>query len=222
MQREVVHQFEVSNQGTATATNVDLIARLPAGLRYLRANNRGKYDANTHAVYWSLAEIDMETNASVELATVPMEVGNQDIRFEARADLNQQSATVQKLAVEHLVDVFFDIDDVVDPIEIGSETSYRIRVVNQGTKAATNVQLQVDFPNGIIPTTVEGNLPNQIQGQRVAFAPISSLGPGDQLQILVRAKGQTAGDHRVTVNLQADGRQTPVSKEETTRVYADR
>ena len=222
LQREATHKFAVANQGTAAATNVDLIARLPAGLRFVRADNRGRYDANSHAVYWSLAELGLKANAGVELTTMPVEVGNQDIKFEAVADLNQKAQAIQNLAVEHLVDVFFDIDDVVDPIEIGSKTSYRIRIVNQGTKAATNVQLQIDFPNGLIPTSVDGNLQNQIQGQRILFTPISSMSPGDQIQFLVHGQGQAAGDHRVVVNMRADGRQTPVSKEETTRVYSDR
>ncbi len=222
LQREVAHQFKVGNQGTSPATNVDLIAKLPAGLRFVSANNQGEYKPASHAVVWSIAELGMNVNAAVELVTMPVDVGSQNIKFEAVADLNQKSAIEQELNVEHLIDVFFDIDDVVDPIEIGADTSYQIRIVNQGTQAATNVQLQIEFPNGLVPTAVEGNLQNQIQGQRIQFAPISSMKPGDQLQLLVRAKGQTAGDHRVIVVMQADGRQTPVSKEESTRVYADR
>ncbi len=222
LQREVAHQFKVGNQGTSPATNVDLIAKLPAGLRFVSANNQGEYKPASHAVVWSIAELGMNVNAAVELVTMPVDVGSQNIKFEAVADLNQKSAIEQELNVEHLIDVFFDIDDVVDPIEIGADTSYQIRIVNQGTQAATNVQLQIEFPNGLVPTAVEGNLQNQIQGQRIQFAPISSMKPGDQLQLLVRAKGQAAGDHRVVVVMQADGRQTPVSKEESTRVYADR
>jgi uncharacterized repeat protein (TIGR01451 family) len=222
LQREVTHQFSVGNQGTAPATNVDLIARLPAGLRFVSADNRGVYKPDLHSVFWSLAELGLDVTADVQLVTMPVEAGSQDIKFEAVADLNQKSVAQQKLSVEHLVDVFFDIDDVVDPIEIGADTSYRIRVVNQGTKAATNVQLQVEFPQGLVPTGVDGSLQHQIQGQRIEFAAISSLNPGDQLQLVVTAKGQAAGDHRVIVKLSADGRQTGVSKEESTRVYADR
>ncbi len=187
----------------------------------MRADNQGRYDANSHGVYWSLAELGSGRGRAVELITVPVDVGNQDISFEAVADLNQKSVANQKLTVEHLVEYYFEIDDLVDPIEIGSETSYRIRLVNQGTKSATNVQLQIDFPNGLTPMAVDGNLQSQIQGQRIAFAPLASLNSGEQVQIIVRAKGQSAGDHRVVVNVQADGRLTPVSKEETTRVYAD-
>ena len=222
LQRNVEHQFSVENDGTAKATNVELVARLPSGLRFVTANNQGRYDQNSHAVYWSLAELQPSIKAAVTLETRPVDVGKQDISFEAFADLNQKSSSTQPLAVEHLVDVFFDIDDVVDPIEIGSDTSYRIRIVNQGTKTATNVKLAVDFPNGIQPTGVEGNLRNDIRGQQVLFAPISSMGPGDEISVIVRGQGKAAGDHRVSVNLQTDGRQTEVTKEETTRVYSDR
>jgi len=222
LKRNVEHQLNVENNGTAKATNVELVARLPSGLRFVTANNQGRYDQNSHAVYWSLAELQPSIKAAVTLETRPVDVGKQDIKFEAFADLNQKSNSTQPLSVEHLVDVFFDIDDVVDPIEIGADTSYRIRVVNQGTKTATNVKLAVDFPNGLQPTGVEGNLRNDIRGQQVLFAPISTMSPGDEISVIVRGKGTAAGDHRVSVNLQTDGRQTEVTKEETTRVYADR
>jgi len=221
LQREVTHQFQVANDGTAPATNLDLITRLPAGLRFISADNRGRYDANSHAVIWKIAELPVGVAAGVELVTVPVDVGDQNLRFETSADLKQTASAEQKLQVEHLVDVFFDIDDLVDPIEIGSVTQYRITAVNQGTIAATNVQLQLEFPVGLTPTNVVGNLQNQIQGQRVQFAPISSLKPGERLELLVSAQGKSAGDHRVLLSMHADGRQTPVSKEESTRVYAD-
>ena len=118
--------------------------------------------------------------------------------------------------------IFFDIDDVVDPIEIGNETSYKLRIVNQGTKTATNVQLQVDFPQGIQPTGVDGNVTANIRGQQIAFVPITSMNPGDTIEITIRGKGITAGDHRIAANLIADGREVNVSKQESTRVYSDR
>ena len=222
LNREATHQFSVENAGTAKATNVELVGRLPGGLRFVSANNRGKYDPNTHAVYWSLAELTPSMVANVELKTTPVEAGNQDIEFEAIADLKQQSSTTQQLMVEHLIDVFFDIDDVVDPIEVGSTTSYRIRVVNQGTKTATNVRVQVDFPAGITPAAVDGSLSSQIQGQQVIFAPITSINPGDEIKFTVHGKGSAPGDHLVVVRLQTDGRETNVSKGETTHVYQDR
>lgn len=222
IKRQVAHTFTVANNGTAAATNLRLLARLPSGLRFVNANNRGRYDRNSHSVVWQMRDLSAGGSGDVEVTTTPIEAGDQNIKFEAAADLNQVSETLQKLNVEHLVDVFFDIDDVVDPIEIGGDTRYRIRVVNQGTQAASNVQIQVDFPAGLQPTAVEGDLRNQIRGQQVVFEPITSLRMGEELNVTVSAKGRTDGDHRVVVNMQADGRSTPVSKQETTRVYPDR
>ena len=220
--RNAKHTFSVANRGTAPATNVNLIARLPSGLRYVQSNNKGSYNRNLHAVLWELAELNQGVDASVEVMTEPIAIGNQPIKFEATADLNMRDATDQALMVEHLVDVFIDIDDVLDPIEIGSETSYRVQVVNQGTKVATNVQLQVSFPTGLKPTSVDGPLANQIRGQQIMFSPIESLKPGARLSFVVSGEGVAAGDHRVVLKMTTDGRTTAVSKEESTRVYSDR
>ncbi len=221
LKRSATHEFRVANQGTANATNVQLIAKLPNGLRFVQANNQGRYDSNSHAVYWSLAELAQNIEAKVELKTMPVDVGNQPITFESSADLNIKSALEHDLSVEHLVDVFFEIDDVIDPIEIGGDTRYRVRVVNQGTKAATNIRLQVDFPAGITPTSVNGSLRHAIRGQQIVFEPINNMNPDDELSFMINGRGQSAGDHRVVVSMQTDGRTSPVSKQESTRVYSD-
>ena len=222
IKRQVAHTFTVANKGTASATNLRLIARLPSGLRFVSANNRGRYDKNSHSVVWQMRDLSAGGSGDVEVVTTPIEAGEQNIKFEAAADLNQASETVQKLNVEHLVDVFFDIDDVIDPIEIGGTTRYRIRLISQGTQAASNVQLQIDFPQGLQPTSVDGDLRNEIRGQQIVFEQITSLRQGEELNVTVEALGKADGDHRVVVNMQAGGRTTPVSKQETTRVYRDR
>ncbi len=222
IERDVSHTFSVLNKGTAAAKNLRMIARLPSGLRYVSSNNRGRYDRSSHSVIWQMRDLAAGGSGNVEIKTTPIEVGDQNIKFEAVADLNQRSETVQNLKVKVLIDIFFDIDDVIDPIEIGNDTRYRIRMVNQGSQDASNVQLQVDFPPGLEPTAVDGDLRNQIRGQQILFEPITNLRAGEELRITVQAKGRSAGDHRIVVNMKADGRDTPVSKEETTRVYSDR
>ena len=199
-----------------------MVARLPEGLRFVNTNNRGKYDRNTHAVYWSMAELSPGQLATVNLTTVPMEVGDQNIRFETLADLQQNTNVQHVMNVEHLTDIFFDLDDVVDPIEVGSQTTYSLRIVNQGTQTANHVQVLVDMPEGIQPTAVEGDITSEIREQEILFAPITSLNPGDEITIKILANGTRPGDHRIAVNLQSDGREINVTKQESTRVYSDR
>lgn len=220
--RNVSHSIGIANNGTAPATNVDIVAKLPQGVRYVSSNNQGTYVPRTHSVFWSLAKLERGVDTGVELVTTPVNVGNNPIKVEATADLGLRDETEQPLSIEHLVDVFFDIDDVVDPIEVGSETQYRVKIVNQGTETATNVQIQIDFPAGLRPTRVDGPLTNSIAGQQISFQPIASLKPGDKVELLVTGQGQSEGDHRVTLKLQSAERSSTVSKEESTRVYRDR
>ena len=84
------------------------------------------------------------------------------------------------------------------------------------------MQLQVEFPRGLQPTSVDGDLRSQIQGQQVKFEPISNLPPGQQVLLSIDARGGAPGDHRVVASIRSDGREVEISKEETTRVYSDR
>ena len=222
LRRKATHEMAVQNAGTARATNVEMVARLPRGLRFVETNHQGKYDRNTHAVYWSMAELGPGQTAQVNLTTLPLEPGDQNIRFETLADLQQNASIEHVMNVEHLTDIFFDLDDVVDPIEVGSQTIYSVRIVNQGTKVATNVQLFVDMPDGIQPISVEGDITSEIRNQEILFAPITNLNPGDEIALKIHAAGISPGDHRIAINLQSDGREINVTKQESTRVYSDR
>ncbi len=222
LKREAAHTYSVGNSGTAPATNVDIVARLPRGVQFVSANNRGQYDPGSHSVYWSLAELSPGQSASVALTTLPIETGNHEIEFRTSADLKQNISYRQGLTIEHLVDVFFDIRDTTDPIEVGENTSYRIRIVNQGTKPATEVCLEVQMADGLRPVRVDGELRHDIQGQAVKFVPITSINPGEELVVDIEAVGTAAGEHRVSANLHTRERDVNLTKQESTRVYADR
>ena len=57
LERPATYEVSVENPGTAPAHDVQIVTKLPKGMQFVRANNMGEYDAATHAVYWSLAEL---------------------------------------------------------------------------------------------------------------------------------------------------------------------
>jgi len=222
LKRNATHVFSIRNTGTAIATNLDLVAKLPRGVKFVSANNQGQYDPGSNAVYWSLDRLNVAQAVSVQLTTAPVEVGEQNIEFVATADLDQKVTFRQPLLVEDLVELFFEIDDVDDVIEIGSETRYRVRLMNQGTVVATNIQLTFSAEQGIRPVSVDNRLAGEVRGQEVVFAPIAAIRPGEVLETFITASAVAPGEHRVVARLRADQREMNVSKEESTRVYADR
>src|SRR4029078_3423309 len=55
LERPATYEIRVDNPGTATARDIQLVTKLPKGMKFVRANNMGEYDAGTHAGYWILA-----------------------------------------------------------------------------------------------------------------------------------------------------------------------
>jgi uncharacterized repeat protein (TIGR01451 family) len=221
LERQGTYEISISNPGTAPARNVDLVAYLPEGLKFIEANHHGQYDGQNRAVYWSLEELPANQQGVVQLTALPVETGQQKLVVEARGDQGLASHQEHITLVEGVAQLQFTLTDVQDPIEVGSETTYEIRIVNQGSAAATNVRLGALLPDGVKPLGGDGPTRTVIEGQQALSDPLASLAPGADAVYRLRAEGRAAGDHVVRVKLASDEATTPVSKEEITRVYAD-
>lgn len=223
LERTTIHQIRIENRGTAPATRVEIVAQLPKGLKFQETNNHGTYDPATHSVYWGLESLPEGTvDDSIQLVTLPVEPGDQHIDYQATADLNLADSRRQSIEVVQLAELFFDIDDVADPIEVNGETMYHLRVTNQGSKVATQVRLMVEFPAALQPTSAEGPIKHTLRDQTVFFDPIERIAPGEEVQLKLHARGLQAGDHRVVVSLTSDDNSSPVVKQASTNVYVDR
>jgi len=221
LERPATYEVRVTNPGTAPAHDVQIVTKLPKGMKFVRANNMGEYDAATHAVYWSLAELPKGEKGTVELVAMPTETGQQTLQVEGHA---QQGLTDQKqraITVEGLAAIMFEVRDLEDPIEVGGETGYEIRVVNQGTKAATNVQVTCEIPPGMKILSAEGEAQHKVMDGRLVFEPLQQLAPKADTVFRIRAQGLQAGDQRMTVQVNTDDLQQPIRREESTRVFGD-
>jgi hypothetical protein len=73
------------------------------------------------------------------------------------------------------------------------------------------------------PVAAEGppGVNHSIEGNNVLFEPLARLAPKADTTYRVRVKGLEPGDLRINVQLIADELQDWVTKQESTRVYAD-
>ncbi|MEX0820355.1 MAG: hypothetical protein WD070_12215, partial [Pirellulaceae bacterium] len=221
LERQVTYEVAVANPGTSTAYEIELVTFLPKGLKYISADNKGSYDPGRHAVYWSLAELPAQESGSVQLTALPIETGEQKLRVEGTANLNLSAKFEHSTNVQALTELAFTVRDVHDPIEVDSETMYEIRIVNNGNKIATNVQIAALLPAELTPLKGEGPTKVIVEGQQVFMEPIERVGPRDEVVYRIAARGVAAGDHVVAVQLASDEVPTPVTKQESTKVYSD-
>lgn len=228
LERRADYAVALSNPGTAPARNVEMIAFLHKGMKFIEANNQGQYDPQNHAVHWSLEELPAGQQGSVSLSVLPIETGNQRLRVESRADLGLSTVEAHDVNVDGLASLSFDVGDTADPIEVGSDTVYQVRVVNQGSKAATNVKVFAALPGGMKPIGADGPSGHQINGQSVIFDGIARLEPKAEAMFKIQARGVRDGRHQIRIQMVSDsansatGQTAPVSKEESTLVYTDR
>jgi uncharacterized repeat protein (TIGR01451 family) len=221
LERQATYTVTVSNPGTAPAKDVQLLTHLPKGLKFVGANNSGEYDAVTNTVHWVLEELPAKQSGQVTLTTLPVEAGEQMLKVESTAERGLAAEQEETVTVEGVAAILFQLADEADPIEVGGETTYEIKVLNQGSKAATNVQLVAVFPPQLKPRSAHGPTRDSVAGQEVRFQPLGRLPPKGEVVYQIRAQGLEPGDLRVQVQLLTDEMQTPVTKEESTRVYAD-
>lgn len=221
LEREASYQVSLHNPGTAPARKVELLALLPAGLKFVSANNAGYYDEASRTVVWRLEELPVNETGTVELVTLPIEAGQHTLKLRTAAERGAAAEKEQPVLIEGLAAIHFQAADTIDPVEVNGETTYEIRVVNQGSKAAGNVRLSVQLPAELKALAADGPSRYAIEGNQVVFEQLARLAPKADAVYRVRVQALRPGDLRTRIQLTTDDMQTPVVKEESTRVYAD-
>jgi uncharacterized repeat protein (TIGR01451 family) len=222
LQRQATYTLQVANPGTAAAHDVELIAMLPRGMKFVAADSQGQYDPGQHAIFWSLAELPPAKAGAVKLTLLPTESGEQRLRIDGRGALGLTAGSEQVVQVDQAAELFHTVKDFDEVIEVGSETAYEIRVSNKGTKAATNVRVAAQMSAGMAAISGEGPTRAGGDATQVVFEPLARLNPGEEVIYKVQVQGKQPGDHIVRVQLSSDEWPTPVTREESTRVYEDR
>ena len=114
--------------------------------------------------------------------------------------------------------LLLEVVDMVDPIEIGEEETYLVKVTNQGTADANNVSLAANF-DGMEFVGIEGESQGQLQAGTLKFDTIRSIGSKESVVWKVKVKGNREGDLRFKVSMTSDELSQPVEEAESTFVY---
>jgi uncharacterized repeat protein (TIGR01451 family) len=222
LQRPATCVLSMINAGTAPARAVELVAQLPPGMKFVRANHAGWYEERSHRVLWNLEELPAGEKGTVEMVLMPVDLGPQKIVAAARSSDGPSDQAAHTVEVEGLAALFFEVTDSEDPIEVGGMTEYIVRIGNQGTKAASGVRLTATLLGDLEPVDAKGPAAHRVENLAVIFEPLAKLAPSEEAVFRVRVRGRREGDQRMQVQLVSDDHPSPITKEEITRVYADR
>ena len=216
---EPVFTLEIANPGTSATEPVQLAAAFPEGLDFVTASDGGAYDPATRTVSWNLGPANAGAKRSLTVKTKSSIAGNLAVRAVAQAGAKLNARAEAIIQAEGVPALMFEVVDLEDPIEVGKETTYEIRLANTGTMHCTNVRLTAAMSDGLSVGQVAASVPHKIVGQTLVFEPIAKLPVKGDMVIRVKAKGTAPGDLRFKVQLSCDQLKQPVVKEESTSFF---
>lgn len=219
--RDALYRIRVMNDGGAAANNVRVTHAVPDGFSFIRADKGGKYEAGPSQIVWYVGRL--EAGQSVDLAAelTARNLGDHQHLVTVTSEGGAKAQAAMQTAVDGTASLVVEVLDLDDPVEVGSETAYEVRVRNEGTKPATNVEIACEVPTGVAALSARGPTAHQGDANLLTFAPIGRLDPGKTALYRVIVKGSTAGKHRFRVRLTSNSIDEPLIHEELTHYYAD-
>jgi uncharacterized repeat protein (TIGR01451 family) len=237
---EPTYTIELSNPGTAATDPVLLHSVLPEGFDWInQASDGGSCTGRT--VTWRLPALSAGSNRSVTLklrASAATDPQGSLLRTVAqagpvtvtpvggppaapvRSGRGLEAKVETAVVAEGVAAIRFEVMGLENPVAVGKEVTYEIRVTNSGTGPCSNVQLAAALAEGteFQGATTGNNQTGAVKalGQQLTFDLLPSLGVKGEMVYRVRVKGNAAGDLRFRVQLSCDQLKTPVVKEEST------
>ncbi|HPC62261.1 MAG TPA: hypothetical protein PKX23_16495 [Verrucomicrobiota bacterium] len=115
--------------------------------------------------------------------------------------------------------ILIEVVDLEDPVEVGQEVTYEIRVTNQGSAPGTQVRLVATLPPTQRFVAGSGETAVAAEGQTVRVVALPLLAPKATAKWRLVVKAVGAADARLKVELTSDQFESPITEEESTRQY---
>jgi uncharacterized repeat protein (TIGR01451 family) len=225
------YQLTIRNEGTGPASSVVLSNLLPAQTKLISAGPGGQL--HMQQVAWQIGSLEAGGTRTVQFVLRAETAGEFVNRATVLWDRGQRAETEFRTRFVGTSALHMEVVDKKDPIAVGGQTTYVITVLNQGSAAATNVQVSVLVPPELKLIQAKSDkakppekedLPAPTKfGQELTFATIKELPAGQQARYEVFVEAVQAGDVRFSVRMNADQLKSgPVIEEESTRVVPNK
>ncbi|MFQ5733895.1 MAG: hypothetical protein ACE5KM_18305 [Planctomycetaceae bacterium] len=219
--RNAVYKTVVSNDGSIPTNNVRVVHKLPEGFKFLKADKGGSYNAAKRTISWFVGRIESGKKLEVTAVVAATKLGKHVHRAGAISEQSAGAETTMTTNVEGTASLVVEIADLDDPVEVGAETAYEVRVRNAGSKSAVNVQIACELPPGVELVGAKGPSRAVSRKGSVIFDKVAILTPGATAIFRVHVRGKTAGNQRFRARLTSDTITKPLTYDEITKFYSE-
>ncbi len=219
--RHATYKLHVSNDGAAATDNVRVMHKIPDGFEFISAERGAQYDPQNRMLNWFVGRLDRGAEAQVAVVLNAKSIGEFTHFVRATSEHGAISDTEVTTRVEGAASLVVDVLDLDDPVEVGVETAYEIRIKNEGTAPAANVGLTCELPAGMEFLTASGSSIHANDNELVAFQPVAEVPAGKTLTYTVKVKGTLSGNMRFRTKVSSDSLAEPLASEEMTKIYGE-
>jgi hypothetical protein len=207
----------LTNSGDAAEPLVRVSLPVPAGAEFVRATGAGREE--TGRVVWSLPVLLDGAATNLCAVFTPTQPATLAFAASVRGRNTPSLTTTCETRVAGIPAIQLEVVDIDDPIEVGSNETYEIQVLNQGSAVLTNVKLVCTLEGSQEFVSGSGASGVQAEGRTITVTPLPELRPTDKAVWRVVVKTLAVDDVRFTTELTADQFTKPIRETEATRQY---
>ena len=215
--RVSTYDFTVSNNGDGPSANTVVNVSLPANAEFRGNSAGGTQTAN--GVSFALGTLNAGESRNVSVDLVGRAVGNVRVSANATGACADPANTSCQVEYRGIPAILLEVVDIKDPVEVGTETTYRITVTNQGSADGRNILVKAMIPAEQEFVSATGPTSRTGSGREITFGTLSSLAPGAEATWTVTVRAIAEADARFAVELTSERFTTPIRETESTNLY---
>jgi len=207
----------VRNTGNVPEPKATVTLSVPPGATIVRSTENGV--ASAERVSWDIANLATNAPRQVCAALAMRQPGMLSFTATAGSANAKPVQTECATKIAGVPAILLELVDVEDPIEVGKEVTYEIKVTNQGTAPATNIRLACLLPASQEFVSGSGITLVRAQDHAVTMETLPTLDPKAVASWRVVVKALQAADARFKVELRSDQFESPIEEDESTQQY---
>jgi len=189
---------------------------MPAGAQ-VKCVSGGANTSDSTQLTWKFENFAPGAKRTVCATFAPIQPGQ--IVFKSAAVGDRSAAVTSQCAtsVSNIPEALLEVVELTDPVKVGSDVVYVIKVRNPDTLALTNVKIVARLEDSQRFVSGSGATPVSAGDEgRILAGVVAVLNPREQVEWQIAVKADKAGDARFKVDLEADQFFCPVQKTVTT------